>query len=374
MKILVAGDFCPQHRVAELFVKRNFSLVLEEVKTLTERADYSIVNYECPVCRGDEAPIQKCGPNLKSHKSGIEAIKWAGFNCATLSNNHFRDFGDKGCLNTLDELAHVDLDYIGGGRNLIDASKTLYKEINGKVLAIINCCENEFSIASPNTAGSNPLRPIQQYYDIHKAKQKADYIIVIVHGGTEWYNLPTPRMKETYRFFIDAGADAVINHHQHCYSGYELFHDKPIFYGLGNFCFDKGKLLHSFWHEGYMVTLDIKKEGLDFELTPYIQCAETPSIQIIENRKEFDEDIKRLNKIIDDDEALHQSFHEMAMKRECLIKTLLSPYSSRIMKALQYRGFLPSFVNRNRMISFLAYSQCEAHHDILIEYLKTELK
>jgi len=374
MKVLVAGDFCPQHRVAELFVQGDFSLVLGEVKTLIEKADYSIVNYECPVCHSDEAPIQKFGPNLKSHKSGIEAIKLAGFNCVTLANNHFRDYGYKGCLNTLEELDQAGIDYVGGGRNLIDASKTLYKEINGKVLAIINCCENEFSIASPNTAGSNPLRPIQQYYDIQRAKQKADYIIVIVHGGTEWYNLPTPRMKETYRFFIDAGADAVINHHQHCYSGYELFHDKPIFYGLGNFCFDKGKLLHSFWHKGYLVTLDMKKEGLDFELTPYVQCAETPSIQIIDDRKRFDEDIKRLNKIIDDDNTLHQSFHEMAMKRERIIKTLLSPYSSRILKGLQSRGFLPSFVNRNKMISFLAYSQCEAHHDILIEYLKNELK
>ena len=27
-----------------------------------------------------------------------------------------------------------------------------------------------------------------------------------------------------YRFFIDASADAVINHHQHCYSGYEEYH------------------------------------------------------------------------------------------------------------------------------------------------------
>lgn len=43
-------------------------------------------------------------------------------------------------------------------------------------------------------------------------------------------------MQEIYRFFVDIGADAVINHHQHCYSGYEVYKEKPIFYGLGNFC------------------------------------------------------------------------------------------------------------------------------------------
>ena len=34
------------------------------------------------------------------------------------------------------------------------------------------------------------------------------------------------------------GADAVVNHHQHCYSGYEVYKDKPVFYGLGNLLFD----------------------------------------------------------------------------------------------------------------------------------------
>ena len=374
MRILIAGDFCPQHRVAELFEKGDFSTTLGEVQTILKHSDYSIVNYECPVCNGFEKPITKIGPNLKCSKSGIEAVKWAGFDCVTLANNHFRDYGDEGCHNTLNELENNGIDYVGGGRDLKEASNTRYKKNGDKVLAIINCCEHEFSISTSNTAGSNPLNPIQQYYAIQEAKQQADYVIVIVHGGTEWYNLPTPRMKETYRFFIDAGADAVINHHQHCYSGYEIYHGKPIFYGLGNFCFDKGKQLRTFWHEGYMVTLDIKEDRIDCELTPYIQCAETPTVHIFNNRMEFDENIERLNRIIGDDKALQQSFHDMAMRRKGLIKTLLSPYSSRIMKGLQFRGMLPSFVSRKRMTSCLAHSQCEAHHDILIEYLKSELK
>ena len=84
----------------------------------------------------------------------------------------------------------------------------------------------------------NPLLPIQQFYKIQEAKENADYVLVIVHGGIEHYQLPTSRMIETYRFFIDAGADAVVNHHQHCYSGYERYKSKPIIYGLGNLLFD----------------------------------------------------------------------------------------------------------------------------------------
>ncbi len=61
MKVLVAGDFCPQNRVAALFDKGNYASVLGEVKPIIEQADYSIVNFECPVTKGSEKPIEKQG-------------------------------------------------------------------------------------------------------------------------------------------------------------------------------------------------------------------------------------------------------------------------------------------------------------------------
>ena len=174
MKILIAGDFCPQHRVAELFEKGSFSDVLGDVKETIESADYSIVNFECPITKGGERPIEKCGPNLQCSESGMEAVKWAGFNCVTLANNHFLDYGEAGVANTLDACQKYGIDVVGGGRNLQEAARILYKEINGQTLAVINCCEHEFSIATKTTAGSNPLNPIQQYYAIQEAKQKAE--------------------------------------------------------------------------------------------------------------------------------------------------------------------------------------------------------
>lgn len=165
----------------------------------------------------------------------------------------------------------------------------------------MNCCEHEFSIATATTAGANPLNPIQQYYNIQEARTKADYVLVIVHGGHEHYALPSPRMKETYRFFIDAGADAIINHHQHCYSGYEIYHGKPIFYGLGNLLFDHKSERHGPWNEGFMVSLRLDKQTLpQFELYPYTQCNERPSVIPMNEaeRKIFAERIDKLNQII----------------------------------------------------------------------------
>jgi poly-gamma-glutamate synthesis protein (capsule biosynthesis protein) len=40
-------------------------------------------------------------------------------------------------------------------------------------------------------------------------------------------------------YCIDQGADLIIGHHPHVLQGIELYHDKPIFYSLGNFIFDQ---------------------------------------------------------------------------------------------------------------------------------------
>ncbi len=55
MKVLVAGNFCPQYRVSELLEREEYQSVLGEVKNIVKDVDYSIVNFECPVTKGGEA-------------------------------------------------------------------------------------------------------------------------------------------------------------------------------------------------------------------------------------------------------------------------------------------------------------------------------
>lgn len=362
MRILVAGDFCPQERVSTAFEKNGFSSVLGNVKTIVEQSDYSIVNFECPVCRGDEKPIKKCGPNLKCTEKGIEAIKWAGFKCVTLANNHFLDYGEEGVANTIAASTKNGLDSLGGGMTIQEAEKTLYKRIGPKEIAFINCCEHEYSIATETTAGSNALNPIRQYYAIKEAQEKADYVVVIVHGGHEMCQLPSLRMVETYRFFIDAGADVVINHHQHCYSGYEVYKDKPIFYGLGNFCFDeKESGYDGVWNYGYMLELEMD-ENVKYRLFPYKQCLESPTINML-HQNSFDDNLKRLNSIIANEELLKieiAKYYESSTKD---VWSALNPFPYRYLQALQSRGLLPFWKPSKWLLKLQNYILCESHRD-----------
>lgn len=372
VRLLVAGDFCPYGRVAEKLEHKEYQYVLGEIKDRLLEVDYSLVNFECPVVTVGEWPIPKQGPNLKCSEKGIEAIKWAGFNCVTLANNHFLDYGKIGVENTLNACRKFELDIVGGGQNLNEASKILYKDVKGKRIAIINCCEHEFSIATYCSAGSNPLNPIKQYYEILDAKKQADMVLVIVHGGHEHFQLPSPRMVDTYRFFVDAGADAVFNHHQHCYSGYEIYRGKPIFYGLGNFCFDGNRSKKELWYEGYLVTIYFGDSEPSFEIHPYRQCAEEPRV-ILLPQNAFDKKLKELNGIIADSDALQKYIEKHYTRSESIYSNVFEPIQNRLYLGAKRRGWVPSLISKKRKLQAFNYINCEAHRDKLLYWLKKEL-
>ena len=374
MKILIAGDFCDKFRVTEVIARKEYNTLFSNVRDIINSADYSIVNFEFPIVATVGKPIAKCGPNLKGQPASVDAIKYAGFNCCTLANNHILDQGEECLLDTKYRLDAAGIKTVGAGENLSAASEILYLEKEGQKVAVINCCEHEFTIATDNTAGANPLNPIQQFYKIQEARHNADYVLIIVHGGHEHYQLPSPRMKETYRFFVDAGADAVVNHHQHCYSGYEIYKEKPIFYGIGNFLFDREGVRHSIWNEGYMVELNFAEDSIQYELIPYVQGNEQLAVQILTDKSKFHSTIAEMNRIIADDDRLSSNYNEWIGQSTKFFRLSLEPYFSKIGTALYMRNLLPSFINNKKRLRILNYIECEAHLDRLKYILKKNLR
>jgi len=367
-KIIIAGDFVPQDRVATLIETGKYAEVFSDIEPVTSTADYSIVNLEAPVVLGEGQPIVKNGPNLRTSIKAVEALKWAGFNCVTLANNHFYDFGEKGAEDTIEACRKLRIDIVGAGHNLAEASRTLYKEIQGKTFAFINCCEHEYSIATESTAGSNPINPIRQYYVIRESKEKADHVIVVCHGGIEHFQYPTPRMVEWYRFFIDAGADAVINHHQHCYSGFETYNGKPIFYGLGNFCFDRAGKRSSNWNKGYMVELTFDESRITFNLIPYIQCDERAEVRV-HYSSEFAFHINSLNESIKDKNRLDRVFEDYSSSRNAGYDMLFLPYNNRFSRKLYSLKLLPDFFTKHKLSRMRDILTCESHYDRFKQYI-----
>lgn len=373
MRILITGDFCTQNRVDNVLKQKKYEALFGGVKSTIRSYDYGIVNFEFPIVNGAGKPILKCGPALKGEPEAIDALRYAGFNVCTLANNHVLDQGEDSLVYTKKLLEKSAIKTVGAGRNLGEAEEVLELECEGERIAIVNCCEHEFSIASDNSAGANPLNVIKQYNTIQYCQKNCDYVVVIVHGGIEHFPFPTNRMKETYRFFIDAGANAVINHHQHCYCGYETYKGRPIFYGLGNFLFDWEGKRNTLWNEGVMVGITFEKnKDPQFEVYPFDQSNDEPCVVLKDEKGKKDFEVRNAekNRIIQDDRLLDYEYQKFVKEQKKEYQLLVEPYDSRLSKGLFNRGLLPSMISKAKLVKLLNYIYCESHQEVMVSVLK----
>lgn len=372
MKILVCGDFVPINRGVSHV--NNSSAINTDVKRIISNHDLKIVNLEAPIAENSsDNKIVKDGPHLCTSPSTVQYLSSCGFNCVTLANNHFYDFGSDGVNNTLNAVnKFMGEGKIGGGVTIEEQRSPFV--IQNEKIAIFNYCESESSVGHPY--GSNRLDPITAYYDISNAKAKENFVIVIIHGGHEGYQLPSPRMKSLYHFLVDCGADVIINHHQHCFSGYENYKGSMIFYGLGNFYFDdfsKHGFIPNGWNEGYMVSLDIvDKKLISHEIIPYEQCKGLEPIVRLMNEEEnnsFNNRIKELNQIIADDNLVSEHFKMFSDTKVSDVLRNLSPYSNKWLLRLYNRKLLPFNISKNKAAVILNMIRCESLRDVCMSVL-----
>ena len=221
-RILIGGDL-----VLEKCYKGELD---DKLLQLFASVDYRVLNLESPITDADSKyKIIKTGPHLKGEMTSTKQVLLnLNIDLVTLDNNHILDYGNKGVSDTLSFCASLGLDYVGAGNSLIEASEIFYKKINNHRIAFVNVSENEWNCATKCKAGANPLDLINNAKAIREAKNNADKVFVIIHGGHEYYNYPSLRMQNQYRFYVDMGADLVVGHHPHCISGYEIYKNTPI--------------------------------------------------------------------------------------------------------------------------------------------------
>lgn len=373
IEVLVTGDtYLGGGRVKKLAVNNNYNRLFGEFKQQVIRSDLAVTNLESPLL--DEGnPIAKTGPALKAPVKAMKALTKNGFDLVTLANNHIMDYGIDGLNSTIDTCDQFGISYTGVGHSRGEAATPFMRGIKGLDFAIINIAENEFSTTHNNSPGCNALDIIKNFYDIKRVKEKVDYLILIIHGGHEMYPLPSPRMKETYRFLADAGADIIIGHHPHCYSGYEIYDGSLICYSLGNFLFDQSNnRTKTSWNKGYMLKLCFDAGSYDFEKIPYVQNARDPGLRKLtdDELSEFKLNIGRLNEVIKDEKKLEDKFDQFCLEKAKQYNAYIEPHSNRYLYALQNRNLLPSFISKRKRKLLLNLVRCESHRDMMLKILQ----
>jgi poly-gamma-glutamate synthesis protein (capsule biosynthesis protein) len=375
LTIVVAGDVCPtglaHRRPDPARQDRLFAGVRESVAA----ADVAIVNLECPLTRR-LSPIRKRGPHLWADPDFAGVLRSAGFAVASLANNHIRDMGDDGVRDTLDACARAGLMTVGAGMNLTESARPLVVERAGHRLAVLAMAEHEFSIASERTAGACPFDPLDCLRMVRAARQEADFVLVLYHGGNELYTLPSPRVVKTCRFLVDAGADAVVCHHAHVASGYELYHDSVIGYGTGNLLFPGSDRMPSGWFVGYMAKLTLCRQArTTVQLLPHRQNSDGPAVSQMdpEEAEAFLSAVSRLSRVISSQTQLASEWDKFCRSRraEYLSLTLSLSYPELV---LFQKGVWPFWrVPRRGLDGLLNLLTCEAHREVAMRILQDEL-
>lgn len=371
MKLLITGDLVV-NQAYNSFEKIDHSLI-----DLFAQSNINIVNLEAPVTESTNK-IRKTGSNIKSHREGtINVLKVLRVNIATLANNHVLDYDEQGVADTMKFCKEHGLETVGAGIILQEASQTLFISIKEGKIAIVNFAENEWASATGTSAGANLMNIIDNTAQIKDARSKADYVIVIIHGGHEYYNLPSPRMQKQYRFYAEQGADIVVGHHTHCINGHETWNRVPIYYSLGNFLFTHDSSQPD-WYKGLILEIELSKENIKTKLHPISQAQGDFKLSLLQGKEkqEIENRVKNYSSIIGDIKLVKMEWEKYVATMSKSYINLWSPFSfvgNRYLSAIIRR--LPvKLINKKGLALYLNIMRCEAHRDLSMCVLNKKLK
>jgi len=236
MRMFIGGDVCPTPITKPYFAAGDITALFGMIPQLAKGADAFLANVECAIT-GYSKPIIKMGPNLQAPVETGKTLKALGLTAASVSNNHTFDYGTPGFEDTIRYLQEAGIACTGYGMDEQDARKPLYLMLDGIRVAVVCVCEHEYSYALRNKLGTWGFDPFETMEDITKAKAASDYTVVLYHGGKEQCEYPSPRLRKACQAMVRAGADLVLCQHSHCIGTMEIYKEKKIVYGQGNFNF-----------------------------------------------------------------------------------------------------------------------------------------
>lgn len=245
------GDICFADNYATMPYLQGKGGELESVFSsewidIMKGSDVATLNCEFAISNRGE-PMPHKAYTFLSKPENTKYFNELGVDFVTLANNHVFDFGEDAFFDTLDTLDEYGIGHAGAGRNASEAQKPFYYIINGRKIAYISATRAEKYILTPEATedGAGVFR----CYDnerllevIEETKRNCDYVILLVHWGTEYSAKLESVQKRTSHEYIDAGADLIVGTHAHQLQGIEFYEGKAIFYNLGNFWFNAKRI------------------------------------------------------------------------------------------------------------------------------------
>jgi len=208
-----------------------------------------IINLETSITT-NEIPWPGKGINYRMHPENIEVLTIAGIDHCSLANNHTLDWSRGGLTETMQTLKAANIAFSGIGKNKYEAAKaSILNTGKGRVLI--------FSYGSPNSgiprswaaevtlSGVNYLPDLSEAEineiknNVKSVKNYGDVVVFSVHWGGNWgYKVNDRQIEFAHKLIDEGGVDIIFGHSSHHPMGIEVYNEKLIIYGAGDFIND----------------------------------------------------------------------------------------------------------------------------------------
>ena len=211
--------------------------------------DRRIINLETSVTSSEHYWPDK-GIHYRMHPHNVGCLTAARIDCCCLGNNHVLDWGYHGLAETIQTLDSVGIAHTGAGRNAAEAAAPAVLDVPGKGRVLVFCYGAPTSgippkwAATANRPGVNFLEDSSEKtaaciaHEMNGFKQKDDVIVASIHWGGNWgYQI----LDEEVRFahhLIEHGISIVYGHSSHHVKTAEIYGDRLVLYGCGDFLND----------------------------------------------------------------------------------------------------------------------------------------
>jgi poly-gamma-glutamate capsule biosynthesis protein CapA/YwtB (metallophosphatase superfamily) len=208
-----------------------------------------ILNLETSITTSDN--YEPKGINYRMHPANTPCLTAAKIDCCVLANNHVLGWGPSGLTDTLATLPQAGIKTAGAGRNLAEALEPAVIGVGVDSRALVFAFGTADSGIPPPWAATETnagVALLPNFSDetvasiaerVRTARRPGDVVVLSVHWGGNWgYDIPSEHRLFAHGLVDLDAADVIHGHSSHHPKGIEVYRNKLILYGCGDFLND----------------------------------------------------------------------------------------------------------------------------------------
>jgi poly-gamma-glutamate capsule biosynthesis protein CapA/YwtB (metallophosphatase superfamily) len=211
--------------------------------------DVRIINLETSVTHHDGHWPGK-DIHYRMNPENIDCLSAARIDVCVLANNHALDYGQPGLRETIHTLTAAGIEVAGAGHNLEAARRPATVSLSEDRRIVVLSVGVDTSGIPPTWAANTDSVGVDVLPDlsdktaadfldrVRHVKRAGDIVVASIHWGSNWgYEIPTSQIHFAHRL-LDGEVDLIHGHSSHHPRPIEVYRDKLVLYGCGDFIND----------------------------------------------------------------------------------------------------------------------------------------